>query len=166
MSIGNKISKLVKSVTVGTGIFLLSQNVLADDLKLNIYYSGLQGSYHLDREAEYNEKNNIYGIGIEYNEKWDFFLKHADKNSYSITSNWLGFNYKAFEKKSFLDFSLGISAGMITGYEILVEGGGPFPIASLYIGINKKINKNFGFGIDINIPGEEAIWTWKTQVCF
>ncbi len=171
MSVKTKISKLTKTLLLATSFCLLSPFLSAKekDYKFNIYWSGPgQSSWHVvsKGEPQMEEENNIYGFGININDKLDVFLKHADKNSYGHPANFLGFNYKFICKEKFFDFCFGASGGLINGYEIVRKDKGFFPVIMPYLGVEKEIGYGKKLGVDINIPGQEFIWTFKIQTKF
>jgi glutamine cyclotransferase len=69
-------------------------------------------SYHVNREAKYNEQN--YGIGLEYqfNRTWTVSVGEY-KNSFSHKSNYYGVAYTPFTAG---DFKAGLFLFNVSGY--------------------------------------------------
>jgi len=69
-------------------------------------------SYHINREANYNETN--LGIGVRYyTTKDQYIIAGTYKNSEYNQSNYVGYGWEFGD-----EFKLGLSAGLITGYNL------------------------------------------------
>lgn len=92
-------------------ITLISGSINAEELAIQLH--GL--SYHSDRSEGFNEVNT--GIGLRYYTKktyFDYLTIGAYKNSEWNNSFYMGFGW---ETKLSQRIKLGLSSGIITGYE-------------------------------------------------
>jgi hypothetical protein len=70
-------------------------------------------SYHVDREAKYNEKN--YGVGLEYQFSRTWAVAVGEyKNSFANKSNYYGAIYTPFTAG---DFKAGLMLLNVSGYD-------------------------------------------------
>jgi hypothetical protein len=96
-------------IVVLTMLFLGIQGARAGEL----YSVTTARSYHVDREAKYNEKN--YGIGLEYqfNRTWAVAIGEY-KNSFRNKSNYYGAIYTPFVEGN---FKAGLMLLNVSGYD-------------------------------------------------
>lgn len=91
---------------------------------IRFYFSGPSGSYHYNREADTNEENWIWGIGIPFSnvEKYGFreiegFVFRC-RNSEDHPSTAIGTNLKFWCSDTPLNICAGIGIGGRDGYKI------------------------------------------------
>lgn len=71
-------------------------------------------SYHVDRQAKYNEKN--YGVGLEYQFDRTFALAAGEyKNSFRVKSTYYGMAYTPFTEGQ---WKAGVLVLAINGYDM------------------------------------------------
>lgn len=72
------------------------------------YLTATMGSYHSNRDIDYNEHN--YGTGINYNQ----WVIGGYNNSHEKTSIYAGYEYKQ-QMNAYAAY--GVQAGLLTGYK-------------------------------------------------
>lgn len=130
--------------------FLFNPVLSAKEKKneINIYWSGpWKSSYHFDRESVKkdgtNESNGIWGFGLPLRENWEFYFKKCI-NSKKHLSNWIGANWRFYNRKN---FEAGVEGFIIDGYP-----GNDYKFALGIAGNAKFKYKDFSFTIHLPPP--------------
>jgi len=104
----------MKNFTLATIIIALT--ILSHNLEARTVIQLHTISYHVNRAANYNEENYGFGVRHYVDDKYtyDYLTAGTYDNSEDNTSNYLGIG---FEWPVGI-FTLGIKAGVITGYSL------------------------------------------------
>ena len=110
---------------VGAVYFLASKARSAEYLSLTL------GSYHFDRDKDYNERN--LGIGYErHSGQWSFLTGYY-KNSYYKDTVYLMAGYLPLRYEN---WRAGVVGGLVTGYESPFLAGGVVSYNGRRYGLN------------------------------
>lgn len=150
---------------VNTLVAALSLFVATSASAGEFWGSVMFGSYHTDRQTNYNEVNP--GVGVEY--KLDVvdnvrLLADRYKNSYSRASNFFG---AAWTPLNMGDVHVGIAAGTVSGYKLYDYGYGP--VAAGYVTWEGSKYGEHRYGVNLlilpptNVKGDPPTWVFALQ---
>lgn len=118
-----KLSKLATMVLPFLAAPFIVNAEYVPERDIHLYFSGPSGSYHYNREAESNEKNWIWGIGIPFKNVNKFGIRDIEAFAFHCTnseghpSTAIGANLKFGCTNTPLKVCWGLGVGGVDGYK-------------------------------------------------